>query len=251
MKIRTEVLAVLDRVRVDGTTVFLPEKLDRKLYLSVNDVLTAMGGKWNRKAKGHVFDGDPTASFEATMLAGEISTRDDLGFFPTPAPLAARLVAAAGIRRGMSVLEPSAGDGALLRALPSDIGEVVAVELDATRADRLTEAFPHVAVAQDDFLSMGVSHVSARPGPFDRVAMNPPFARQQDIDHVRHAHGFLKPGGRLAAIMGGGVTFRQNKKSVEFRDFVAEHDGEIESLPAGSFTPSGTDVHTVLVVMDA
>jgi 16S rRNA G1207 methylase RsmC len=84
---------------------------------------------------------------------------------------------------------------------------------------------------------------------YDRILMNPPFSKQQDIDHVLHAWKFLKPGGRLVAIMSGGTDYRTNKKAVAFQNLVAEH-GHIEPLPEGSFEESGTGVNTVLVVLD-
>jgi predicted RNA methylase len=89
-----------------------------------------------------------------------------------------------------------------------------------------------------------------KPDPrFKFVVMNPPFGRQADIDHVRHAHGFLKAKGKLVAVMSAGVKFRENRKTVEFRDFVTTHGGSIEPLPAGSFKGSGTNVNTCMVVI--
>jgi 16S rRNA G1207 methylase RsmC len=85
---------------------------------------------------------------------------------------------------------------------------------------------------------------------FDRVLMNPPFSKGQDVKHVTHALGFLKPGGRLVAIMGAGVTFRQDKRTTDFRELVQSMGGTIEPLPEGSFKSSGTMVNTVIVVID-
>jgi 16S rRNA G1207 methylase RsmC len=81
---------------------------------------------------------------------------------------------------------------------------------------------------------------------YDRVVMNPPFENQQDIDHVLHALEFLRPGGRLVSIMSAGVLFRQNKKTVEFREMI----DEITALPEGSFKLSGTNVNTSMVVIN-
>jgi type I restriction-modification system DNA methylase subunit len=91
---------------------------------------------------------------------------------------------------------------------------------------------------------------AATLGTFDRVVMNPPFAGQQDIDHVTHAFGFLRPGGRLVAIMAAGVLFRENRKAVEFRALVDAADGTIEENDEGAFKVSGTGVRTVTVTMD-
>ncbi len=63
------------------------------------------------------------------------------------------------------------------------------------------------------------------PNGFDRVVMNPPFERQQDIDHVSRAAGMLKPGGRLVSVMSAGVTFRENNKTRWFRDLIETFAG--------------------------
>ena len=75
------------------------------------------------------------------------------------------------------------------------------------------------------------------------------MSAQVDIDHVLHAWKFLKPGGRLVSIMSAGVIFRDNRKTVDFQNFVEQH-GYMERLPEGSFKDSGTMVNTCIVVVD-
>ncbi len=150
----------------------------------------------------------------------------------------------------MQVLEPSAGQGALAVPLLQAGAILTAYELDADNFAKLTsnlanEANHGFTLHHGDFLK-------AAPLPlFDRVVMNPPFTRRQDIHHVRHAFRFLRVGGRLAAVMTSGVEFRSDRIAAEFRAFVAEHYGSIEALPEGSFKESGTSVKTVIVTMQA
>jgi hypothetical protein len=60
MKISNDVANVLANSCVEENRLFLPpEQLDRKLYVSVNKVLEAIGGKWNRREKAHLFDECP------------------------------------------------------------------------------------------------------------------------------------------------------------------------------------------------
>ena len=253
MLISNDVLEVLSTCRVDGPVVFLPPgQIDRKLYESVDKVLRAMGGAWNRKARGHVFSVDPAVRLDDAILTGEVDRPADFGFFETPSKVVARMLVLAEIESGHRLLEPSAGRGAIAVELAAYAGaDVVCVELleDSVRVlrSRLADAScldDRVRVVCGDFLAW-ISH-----GPFDRVVMNPPFARQADIDHVRHAFGMLRPGGRLVSVMSAGVTFRQDRKAAEFRALVDSCGGSIEPLPPGSFKPSGTNVNTVLVVLE-
>lgn len=241
-KIDEATLAILSRVTVDGNTIFLTcGQLDRKQYQAVNDVLVNMGGKWNRKAKGHVFTESPTDKLEQVLLSGEIVPPKKYGYFPTPAKLAKHVVFMADIGPDMRVLEPSAGQGAIAEHVPAGCSLHCVELLDDNVAALAKRGFS--IKHHGDFLSL------APVAEFDRVVMNPPFDKQSDIDHVTHAWKFLKPGGRLVSIMASSVLFRDNRKTVEFRGLAEKH-GTIERLPEGSFKESGTGVNTVLVVMD-
>ena len=52
-----------------------------------------------------------------------------------------------------------------------------------------------------------------------------------------------------ASVMAAGVEFRQNTKTVEFRELVETNGGKIIRLPEGSFKEMGTGVNTVIVTM--
>ena len=79
--------------------------------------------------------------------------------------------------------------------------------------------------------------------------MNPPFAGKADVHHVMHALGFLRPGGRLVAIMAASAGFREDKLTASLRATVDERGGTMTALPDDSFKESGTGVHTVLVTI--
>lgn len=244
MKIPDNELAVLSAATVEGNVLFLNSgQLDRKTYVMVDKVLKAMGGKWDRKAKGHVFQEDPTDKLEDVLLTGSVSTHKEFGFFETPPNVVEMMLDFIEPVPGMLALEPSAGKGAIVQALANILGKesVHCVEVNEERHAFLKkEGFP---VGKADFLKV-------RPEKrYSAVVMNPPFERQQDIDHVLYAFQFLKEGGRLAAVMGAGVLFRENKKTVKFREWLDEVGGDIEKLPEGSFKPSGTMVNTVLVTI--
>ncbi len=244
MKVSQEILAILSGLTLTGNKAIIAAQLDRKTYVAVNKVLEACGGKWDRRAAAHVFPGDAAERLDQVILTGEVETAKDLGFFATPPDLAAELVAMANVRPGDRTLEPSAGDGALLRPLLSAGAYIVAVEIDPARCDVLVERYGQkVAIWPGDFLEMTT-------GSFDRVVMNPPFGKiggHDHLDHVRHAWSFLRPQGVLVSVLPSGVTFRQDRRHAEFRSWVASLGGEIQDLPDGSFKESGTGVRTCVL----
>lgn len=158
--------------------------------------------------------------------------------FQTPADLALRLVKAAGIAPRMRVLEPSAGLGRLLDALPSGC-EVVAVELaPECAAELFRQNRDGVKLVQRDFLC-------CRPGElgrFDAVVMNPPFHMRADIRHIQHALTFLKPRGTLTALC---LDTRHREEAL--RPLARTW----ERVEAGTFGKEGTRVATVLATFSA
>lgn len=210
-------------LEVIGPHVRIARPLDRKLYVEVNDALAALGGKWNGKAKAHVFANDPSDAIADVVVDGGFHDKKrDLQQFFTPPALATMVVDALGLLAGCTVLEPSAGRGALA-------GE---------RAAR--------GVAHGDFLDESIAGSGAL---YHAIAMNPPFTKGQDVAHVTRAFGLLAPGGKLAAIMSGGVEFRSDGRTKNFRELIERAGGDIERLPDDSFKESGTSVRTVLVTM--
>ncbi len=180
-------------------------------------------------------------NMQATLKAGvKVQVVNQL--FPTPAALGKEMVDLADLQPCDRILEPNAGTGALLAEITDatvrPIGiEVVAIEINLNLVDRLRDTeYPETRVIGGDFLQM-----NGNLGPFDKIVMNPPFENGDDIKHIRHALGMLKPGGRLVAICANGPRQQAQLKplATEWRD-----------LPAGTFKESGTGVNTALIVIN-
>jgi len=65
--------------------------------------------------------------------------------------------------------------------------------------------------------------------------MNPPFEKNSDIEHVRHAFSLLAPNGKLVAIMSEGPFFRSDTQAEEFRNWLDKIEGESKQLPEDTF----------------
>jgi len=247
-RLTTDVLAVLSSLEVDGNTVRIVGQLDRPMYVRVNEALEALGGKWNRKAKAHLFSDDPAERIDAACLTQSVDLPKDFEFYATPAALAARMVEWAQPKNYEFVIEPSAGQGALVDAVLEEapFANVFAVELMPRNVEALRARYAgdmNVKVYEADFLTLD-------PDPNRSCAiLNPPFSKRQDVRHIMRAFEWLAPGGRLISVASAGVSFRQDKLTVSFREFVESHDGTIEPLPAGTFAAAGTSVNTVLVTV--
>lgn len=260
--ITPDVRAVLERCTTRDNVVLLPPgQLDRTLYTAVDKVLKALGGKWNRGAGGHVFAGGIDGQLAEALQAGvAIDAKRTAEQFFTPEHIAMSMAVQAGIADGTHVLEPSAGDGALVRAAIAYGGTVTAIEQDAKLPPQLTEAGSGrqgwLRVVHGDFMEWEPSIREtvvdgvAFAAEIDVVLMNPPFGRGKDMAHVTRALGFLAPGGRLVAIMSPHWTFAEDAASRAFRGLVTHHDGQWQLLPPNSFKASGTAVSTGILTID-
>lgn len=237
---------------VKENVLFLPQQLDRSTYMEIDKLLKALGGKWNRSAKGHVFSDDPRKKISEALEVGEVvDVKKTYEFFETPQEVVNLMTERAVIQgdhvsnMDTFILEPSAGQGAIADVVRNyiPIGNIHVVELNPENREILKEK--GYQLIGKDFLKLRKKKVA-----YDRVVMNPPFSGHKDIDHVMHAWKFLRPGGRLVSVMSAGVEFRQDKKTKRFQDFVQKYGGVVEPLPESAFRSSGTDVNTVLLTID-
>jgi len=166
------------------------------------------------------------------------------GYFPTPQALADRAVALAALEPHHRVLDPSAGKGDLLeagrRVAPATFEAVeIATQLQPVLRER---GFP---VLHHDALDPAFD-----PGTvYDRVLINPPFEQGASIDHVRRAWEFVKPGGRLVAILPESIWYRTDRKHQAFRDWFTDLPHHAEKQEPQKFGRSG-DISTRILVLD-
>jgi len=267
---------ILKGCTVDGMVVKLPEgQLDRKVYMDVKKHLEGIGGKWKGgKVSGFVFSHDPNELLGRVADGEKVNLKKDFQFFGTPDIICDRLVALARLDIEDRILEPSAGDGAILRAIQRNISELIhfpaCYELMPQNRQKLQE-MEYVDVLGEDFLQ------DSRGLKFDKIIANPPFTKGQDIEHLRKMYDLLDTEGILVCITSLSWMAGTNKKPTEFRNWLCDdEDGVakgfdwnrfsrigtdaqflranqdrvyIEMLEAGAFKESGTNVRTAIVVI--
>lgn len=187
----------------------------------------------------------------------------DLAFYRTPPKTIHRAFRDAW--RAGKILEPSAGDGAIVRWLLSGWERtynrpnpyapkkappklsITAYEVHSGRSAQIDA----IAATDSRVSSIHANFLRALPtGDFDQVLMNPPFAGTHYMDHVIHAWDFLRPGGQLIAILPITARTGQDSKRKKFRAWVdarKDYRSPWWDLPAESFAESGTNVNTTVL----
>jgi len=237
---------VLQNCKVDGTTVKLPsEQLDRKLYQEVAKSLELIGGKWKGgKVMGFVFVSDPTDLLDQIANGEKRNLKKEFQFFATPEKLADELVYLADLKQHDTILEPSAGQGAIIRAM-NKVCDVVpnCFELMDVNIIILNKSELRFNLIGNDFLKNSGK-------TYSKIIANPPFTKNQDIDHLKEMYNCLSQGGRLVCITSESWVNGSQKKQVEFKNWLNDVDAEIVDIERGAFKESGTMVGGKIIIIN-
>lgn len=221
-------------------------------YAELKNVLTKACGKYKRNT--FVFP-TPAKDVVNTLVGGKtINFKKEFQFFATPPELADLMCEQiVGLESG-NVLEPSAGHGALIEALrrvrDRDQMCIHAVELSDLNFKVLSDKYgkewqgkPHVKLIKGDFLTVELD------GKFDLVIANPPFTKNQDIDHIRKMYSLLEEDGQLITVASQSWVHGSHKKQVEFKEWLNEIGATWQEIDKGAFKSSGTNVSAVLITV--
>lgn len=185
----------------------------------------------------------PDAEPEGVKPSPSTAVSNDLQFYWTPAEVVDAALEFANVHeqteytrsRGIDalrILEPSCGDGRILDGIRARGHRALGFEYHPGRAAEARAKGHSVVTA--NFLEQ------APVAEFDAVVMNPPFYGRHYAKHVRHALGFLKPGGRLVSILPASAHYDHGELKGEWRD-----------LPVASFADAGTNVPTGMLRITA
>jgi predicted RNA methylase len=184
-----------------------------------------------------------------------------LSYWPTPSEVADHLVyrlldpwhgdggpGADGVSPPVRVLEPSAGEGHLLRAIREHLprAAVTAVEPSAVRAAVLrASGLADVVVEStlEDYLAGAT--LDAGWQPYDLVVMNPPFtldgrpeAWAEHFLAVANTPGLLSEPGKIGAVVPRVVMTGKSKLVRQVRAVLGEHLGHYRGHPADGLRPA-------------
>ena len=171
--------------------------------------------------------------------------REGVDYFPTPEPLGYKMMEWARAGEGDTILEPSAGHGAIARYAPKE-NQLTGIEPSQSlftklqlKAGGLGRKFMNTVFENYDISNK-----------HDVVVMNPPFgtAGATAIAHLDKAFKHLEEGGRVVAIIPRGSTDKKFDKWLDGQKNVVMR-AEVD-LPDIVFQQAGTSVRCRVVVLD-
>lgn len=246
----TQLIESLKKCEVSGNVVKLPaEHLAN--YSDVRKALLNAGATYKRNT--FVFKTDAQPYMDRLTGGDSVNIKKEGQFYATPPDVAEWMVRELHYHSGQSILEPSAGEGALIDAFIQEHGGKAGIELFYIEKDHIRNKilrdkykqtnFYHLHPDGDDFLNLA-THT------FDRILANPPFAKNQDIDHIRKMWNVLKWGGRIVTVASNHWQIASGKKEREFKQWIEDVDAGIFPLDSGRFKSSGTMVSACILVID-
>lgn len=215
------------------------------------------GGKANdyRQEQATDFDRAKAVYFGKQKKNSRTKSREGVDYFATPEPIGYKMVQWLQAKPGQSLLEPSAGDGAIARWMPDNTYNTV-VEPSRDLTPKLMRNVAGAKVVESTFENFDLHN------KFDGIAMNPPFGHggKTAVEHVAKAYQHLKDGGRLIAIIPDGSACQKHFDKWFYGDPEAKRkadrgiaDGVLMAdihLPSVTFDRAGTNVNTRMVVID-
>lgn len=229
----------------DGVLKLPKVQFNKKSYAEAKKWIEEAGGSWQSgKIQGFTFPFNPERVFSILKEGKRCNLQQEYQFFETPAEVADWLVMlAGGIHENDTVLEPSAGRGALIKAIHRACPSVTVECYELMPENReFLHSLDNVIILDEDFTKDSV-------GSYTKIIANPPFSGNQDIEHVRIMYKLLEKGGTLAAITSSHWKIASEKKCVDFRNWLEEVHGEVFEIGAGEFKESGTSISTMAVVI--
>ena len=244
---RWSVEEILKHCTLEDNVLKLPQvQFNKKSYAEAKKWIEEAGGSWQGgKVQGFIFPFNPERVFSILNEGKRCNLAQDFQFFETPSDVADWLVMlAGGIHEHDKVLEPSAGRGALVRAIHRSCPDAVVDCYEMMPENKeLLAGLGGIRLLGDDFTKSDNGKL------YTKIIANPPFAGNQDIDHVRMMYDRLESGGTLAAITSVHWTFGQERKCEEFRQWLDAVGGRSYEIEEGAFRQSGTGIKTMAVVI--
>jgi len=226
----------------DGEYLNLPkEKWNKNLYSKVKKILLNYGFEYcvGNKFKHENLD----QAIDSLIECDGEDPKQVYQFFATPETLADEIIQYAIDILGempSEALEPSAGDGALIKALQRKgfTGVVDVYESWGLNINKLQQ-ISNTNIVGKDFLTCSKK--------YDLIVANPPFSNKQDVLHITKMISCLNVGGVLVSICSD--TCFQGKKGEEFAKLLSQHVAVVYDVPSGAFNESGTNIATKIIAL--
>lgn len=239
-------LEIISGMTVKGRLVYLPPyPITHREFLRVKKRLLDIGGKWRGgNVNAFEFTYDPSPLLYEIITGDKKTDKKRVNLLETPYSLAAEMIEKLNIEPNNSILEPSAGSGAIIELIIKKgyPNQIFIYEKNPSFRIYLNKRplFSEVVYLGNDFLY-------SSPRLFDRIISFPPFT--EDIEHILRMWEHLADGGVLVTLCSLHSLITNKAKQRAFMVFLEKYRAEIIGVPRGTFLLSGKNIPAVLLCL--
>lgn len=232
-------------IEIKDNTISVIPRLDKSVFDDIKRVFAAYRGRWvGGNTQSFSFPLDPVPFIDHVLNTKEMPKVNPFSYHPTPKPATDIIFEHTSANpdfwsykaesRPIRILEPSAGEGALLDEITKYFDAAgVPFEITCIEIDPLNQ----LALRNKGYSPIGVDFLEYRTDvEFDLVIMNPPFEGTAFVKHIRHAQDMLNEFGRLISIIPSKPLLTSKFKSVvALRDDACVMEYDPLTLDKGTF----------------
>jgi len=174
---------------------YLSSSMDKLVKKQVIEILELLGAKFTDNT--YTFDysnHDDVVDF--VKVTGCVFDYKSYQYYPTPDNVAQIAQEELQCTSDNSLLEPSAGQGNLVKGIEYKSLDLVEISNINSMILERTNFFSTKTIHEMDFLKFAKNETRT----FDRIIMNPPFSEGRVFSHIKNAFSLLNSGGRMVAI---------------------------------------------------
>lgn len=171
----------------------------------------------------------------------------ELQFYNTPINTVSELLKLIDFKvEGLDILEPSAGQGGILKILKENFpnNNYYFCEFLEYNKDIILNNIQNVSFVCNDFLKIR-DYTNKK---FDLIIANPPFNKNQDIIHFSKMIEICKTGGYIISILSNSWRKKLSQKKIKnFISLLNQHKVELKELDKNSFKDIGLNIDTCIL----
>lgn len=163
--------------------------------------------------------------------------------------VANKLIEKAGITDGDVILEPSCGNGKLIKTILEKYTfknlTIFGTELNkelAQEAQKLTSVDNKICVIHLDFFNFHNEAIK-----FNKIIAAPPFKNNSDVLHIERMYSMLAKNGIIVSLTTPYWLTNNESHQVEFRKFLQDKEYYLTMLPDNTFKEKDKGVPTAII----
>jgi len=261
---KVDVSSTIEALIIEGNLIRLPSyfgQLPEAEFKELKKRMSNIGGAWKTNKQGWLFKTDPTPFLTKLRAGTDVNIYQDHQFFFTTREVfdfmidwdlhhawKLELPTHLSSNSNVNFLEPEAGEGHIIEYFMEKFGKTKNLKVFCCETmDRNAEILASKGFTpfRRDFLKL-----KEHDNFFDLIIANPPFSDNQYIEHIYKMYDVTREGGTILTIAPDNYNDSNDKKRMEFKEWLHSVHAIEKSVPPKLFKGNGANVKTNVIWID-